>query len=245
MNIRLCNYPAINQIIKEEAPALALIAASCVLSSTHAIALSALYVGYKWLSRPVSVTKIYSLLTRGNLAPYAEKVDQLRGRSDVLGIAFLPHKKVIYLTKRLFEGCTVYRAFDLTTCKEVGEAITNSTLSLYEGRIIPSRVIHIDHIENLAPETHKNVGSVLIKTILQDTWNKHEGRLQLFSFGVAHRFYLKLGFYPTLLSFDIFDIFTRRSIEWINHSYSGGWMYLPAEARELWRREIEQNPIII
>ncbi len=243
MNIRLFNYP-VNQTIKGIAPALALIAASCVLSNTHAIALSTLYIGYQWLSRPVSV-KIYSLQKRGNLSPYAEKVEQLRGRSDVLGIAFLPDEKVIYLTKRLFEGNTMYRAFDLTTRQEVGEAITNSTLSLYEGGIIPSRVIHLDHIENLASGSHKNVGSVLIKTILQDTWNKHEGRIQLFSFGGAHRFYLKLGFHPALLSFNILDTFTHRSIEWINHSYSGGWMYLPADARALWREEIEDNPIFI
>ncbi len=164
------------------------------------------------LSIRTEVANIYELQKRGDLAPYAKKVERVR-RSGALGITFVPRADSqpgpIYIRKEWLTLDTVgFVAYDLINNRKIGLAEVSRE---WGGRI------KLHSLENLSPQTHKNVGVVLIKAILQDD---KEGRMYLTPVDNTASYYSKLGFRAKKAD-----------------------MYLPDDARALWFLEIAQNPI--
>jgi len=102
--------------------------------------------------------------------------------------------------------------------------------------------VFLNTVENEAAHQFKNVGVVLIKAILQDTYDFCEGRMLLESVRATASYYHKLGFQfcdPKMETEMNEALALSQNVTKLNKDLGAHYMYLPEEARDLWVREID------
>ncbi len=235
---------------------------------TAAVLFASCYIGYKWLVTD-RTPKIYSPQKWGNLAPYAEKVEEVRKKSGVIGLSFVTcrdsKREVPVYIEKLSSFCgEEFIACDLATDERIGSALIHPFLETtrymedyyvagvpddlagYGPNDEPVEKVYVASLRSLAPESYKNVGVVLIKAAIEHYKDKCEGRVALHAEGNTPSFYYKLGFRISkardLKNQAVIAELARRCQK-RETGFGTILMHLPDDARSLWFQEIGKNPI--
>jgi hypothetical protein len=207
-----------------------------------------------WVPNSHDVTEIYPLQKMGCLAFYSEKLEKLKKNEGYLGATFIRDELnqpiPIYLIKKVQsdEGdeCeeAQFFAHDLQDDTLIGSADTVMNQYAYGEKKEMLESVYLMDLRRCNSKPYKNVGVTLIKAILQQSMGKYERRMSVFAINNSAPFYYYLGFRvsdPKELQKE--TLIARLAASKNRGEVSDTPMYLPDSARELWRKEIEQNPI--
>lgn len=216
--------------------ALALIALGFLMRASNK---SPVELKARYANEGQQVEKIYTIKATGDLAPIAAKVN----RQEVLGVAFIPSAQnskramPVYFKKSFYEDSEtgILSAYDLKG-RVIGQLIYD---------LLPSDEINVTSLDNLAPHTHKNVGVVLLKTLMQLFKERH-AVFTLAASDTTPTYYYKLGFRvreesDLPLQAKIAALAQLNKELFPNMGFIS--MYLPQEGRRRWLEELERNPI--
>ncbi len=104
----------------------------------------------------------------------------------------------------------------------------------------------LDQVTNKQPNKYKNVGMILLKAIIQNYYDDFQGRVLLQAVRNTHPYHYKLGFRVSQQNQEYLNAkFAKlaQSSTPVDQNLGSVYMHLPEQAINLWRREIEQDPI--
>jgi len=222
---------------------------------------------------PNEVENIYTPTSETNwpsLSQYSVKIGALKKQGNVMGITFTFDKAnvltPIYIRRNQNDERGYFEACQLSNDEPLGFAeITtylksNNYLASYwlggtpkeyigDGPIRKevSKIV-LDQVQN--DSQYKNIGVILNKAIHQHFMDECEGRMVIKAVRNTHPFHYKLGFRtfnPAIGELDLKSNSRCKSHvkkhKILKEDWGIAYMHLPDHARELWLKEIQQNPI--
>jgi hypothetical protein len=200
----------------------------------------------------------------GNLAPYAAKIEKLKEDPRVMGLAFVQSKEKelvpVYIQRTspdIHSPLECFSAHDLQDDSMVGKATVircvdsneffrRTIKAGYGSDLKEVNKIYIELIENYERSGYfsnrilKNVGVVLIQSIIQQFSASCEGRIVLDAINDTPAFYYKLGFRFSDPKMGFVSLRLNQDPTIVEAYHP---MYLADQARQLWLTEIKINPI--
>lgn len=215
------------------------------------------YMKWKKLPDPSYVQDIYRLPPvteelKEMLNDFNEKIEKLKKDDSFLGIAFVPNNSQtmspVYLKFNQFNKSYNFFALDLQSDEQVGFAttyLTTGTNEDREGYIELLERVHVGFVNNTSKQ-HRNIGTVLFKTIMQFFMKKGGVYVTLDAVRNNGPFWYKLGFRTPKANLARNRTFARlaNSKSITNEDFGSNEMFHCRSAMELWEKEIQENPIL-